>query len=417
MEHRLGTILFLPKLIDIGSSTSSNFEGAQFDLEGIWAKIESIQLPSPTQFQPTLPTLSLSPSEEAKAATSKNNGTQFVGVILLIAAVALVGLQPLLWFVSVGLVWVAWSKAFGGPEVDKGHWQKRFTAVEKKWHDELIAWQKRCGFEELYKCKNKLDSANQEYKDLHGEFQRRLTEHKQNFHASQIRFFLDGYRIRKVKIKGIGAAKEAALASYGIETAADVTSQAVLSVPGFGVVNSKPLLEWRAKLERQFVPAKRSNSNEQLAINKLHREFAEQAAKLRNTLSAGPTNLNSIIQTIRKRTKAVDPVLVRIHKERCQLETDMKFLFITSPVQTTYNSAYTYTPPPSARPQTKPPKSGYGAAQSPRSGKWTSGKISSPSCPQCGDRMVRRTARRGRNAGGNFWGCSQYPSCRGTRPI
>lgn len=31
--------------------------------------------------------------------------------------------------------------------------------------------------------------------------------------------------------------------------------------------------------------------------------------------------------------------------------------------------------------------------------------------------MVRRTARRGPSAGSGFWGCSRYPSCRGTRSI
>lgn len=39
-----------------------------------------------------------------------------------------------------------------------------------------------------------------------------------------------------------------------------------------------------------------------------------------------------------------------------------------------------------------------------------------PSCPSCGDRMVERQARRGSNMGGIFWGCSQYPNCRGIRP-
>lgn len=37
------------------------------------------------------------------------------------------------------------------------------------------------------------------------------------------------------------------------------------------------------------------------------------------------------------------------------------------------------------------------------------------SCPQCGSRMVRRTAKRGVLAGQSFWGCSDYPSCRETR--
>jgi ssDNA-binding Zn-finger/Zn-ribbon topoisomerase 1 len=37
-------------------------------------------------------------------------------------------------------------------------------------------------------------------------------------------------------------------------------------------------------------------------------------------------------------------------------------------------------------------------------------------CPQCGSHMVLRTARRGRNAGGQFWGCQTYPRCKGTLP-
>lgn len=38
-----------------------------------------------------------------------------------------------------------------------------------------------------------------------------------------------------------------------------------------------------------------------------------------------------------------------------------------------------------------------------------------PSCPKCGGSMVRRTAKSGSKAGTSFWGCSQYPACRGIR--
>lgn len=38
-----------------------------------------------------------------------------------------------------------------------------------------------------------------------------------------------------------------------------------------------------------------------------------------------------------------------------------------------------------------------------------------PDCPKCGQPMVRRTARRGANAGGEFWGCSEFPRCRGIK--
>jgi restriction system protein len=42
---------------------------------------------------------------------------------------------------------------------------------------------------------------------------------------------------------------------------------------------------------------------------------------------------------------------------------------------------------------------------------------SDPVCPSCGARMIRRTARRGSAEGSKFWGCSRYPTCKGTRAI
>jgi restriction system protein len=39
-----------------------------------------------------------------------------------------------------------------------------------------------------------------------------------------------------------------------------------------------------------------------------------------------------------------------------------------------------------------------------------------PACPRCRATMVLRQARRGPNAGEQFWGCPTYPVCRGTRP-
>lgn len=36
-----------------------------------------------------------------------------------------------------------------------------------------------------------------------------------------------------------------------------------------------------------------------------------------------------------------------------------------------------------------------------------------PSCPQCGKPMVLRIAKKGKNEGRQFWGCTGYPDCKG----
>jgi restriction system protein len=63
----------------------------------------------------------------------------------------------------------------------------------------------------------------------------------------------------------------------------------------------------------------------------------------------------------------------------------------------------------SARPEQDAAKSVQAAKGAPPS--------EAPTCPGCAKAMVRRTAKRGANAGGEFWGCTGYPACKGTRAI
>lgn len=44
----------------------------------------------------------------------------------------------------------------------------------------------------------------------------------------------------------------------------------------------------------------------------------------------------------------------------------------------------------------------------------SSGELA-PVCPLCSSAMVKRTAKRGGNSGGEFWGCSKFPVCKGIR--
>ncbi|WP_286239481.1 nuclease-related domain-containing protein [Neptuniibacter halophilus] len=41
-------------------------------------------------------------------------------------------------------------------------------------------------------------------------------------------------------------------------------------------------------------------------------------------------------------------------------------------------------------------------------------KATDPSCPRCSSAMVLREVKKGQNTGQQFWGCSQFPKCRGS---
>lgn len=64
----------------------------------------------------------------------------------------------------------------------------------------------------------------------------------------------------------------------------------------------------------------------------------------------------------------------------------------------------------------------HGAASSSSSGEAeksqaTEAPNAKPSCPSCGAMMTKRLAKRGPNTGSEFWGCSTYPACKGTRTL
>jgi len=44
----------------------------------------------------------------------------------------------------------------------------------------------------------------------------------------------------------------------------------------------------------------------------------------------------------------------------------------------------------------------------------TRGDCTTPTCPNCDDKMIERTAAKGANAGSKFWGCRNFPRCKRT---
>jgi hypothetical protein len=66
------------------------------------------------------------------------------------------------------------------------------------------------------------------------------------------------------------------------------------------------------------------------------------------------------------------------------------------------------TPAGTARPETSGATTPSGTAEVREANSQTT-----PHCPKCGGEMILRTAKTGANQGGKFWGCSNFPRCRG----
>lgn len=395
MERGLHVQLFLPPFAraPISSAAAVNIVGE--DLAAIWRAIESVAAPPPAPALPPLPTLSWRPSQEVQQAKHNAVRSKFGGAVVLIAAIALWAAAPGFFLIWLAGAWWGAALLFGSGTAQHDQMLKRYRDIETQWQRALTDWRDRCGDSRFTETRASLKAIKTEIEGLPQLEQKRIKAYYDNRRTEQLNQFLEGFQIRRTKIDGIGPAKLTNLTSYGIETAADVTQGAVLRVPGFGPVNSQPLLKWRKQIEAKFIYNGSPTPADQNAIAAIKADLANRSDELRKRLKGSAQSLAQLAADIVNKRNAPDPVLMRLHTQREQVVGDLKALGVT--------------PPPVHVP---PPTPAYSS-----NSKWSapSGRTY-VSCPRCHRRMIVRTAGRGANAGNRFYGCSSYPRCRGTRP-
>lgn len=228
---------------------------------------------------------------------------------------------------------------------------------------------------------------------------------KSNREARQRAAFLDQFQVRRASISGIGPAKTATLISFGIETAADVTWDAVHAVPGFGDVMTQKLLKWRQGHEAKFRYDPAPNAQDVTDERAIRSKYAAHKAKLEAAIRSGLTTLRTAkprLDALPSRVRG-DAGLFQALEDRARAEQDLRLLGVSIPTsKVSFKATATPRPVPS-------PVSPVAAPSQPIR---APAKGLSPSCPTCGSAMHRRTGRYGA-----FWGCSRYPVCRGTRQI
>jgi DNA-binding helix-hairpin-helix protein with protein kinase domain len=105
--------------------------------------------------------------------------------------------------------------------------------------------------------------------------------------------FLERFDIDRAKIPNIGPGRKQTLSSYGIETAADITEEALTKVPGFGPVLRQRLVDWRASIEPRF----RFNPRRQIDprhIAGVERDILSQKKGIEDKLRSGSVELRTI---------------------------------------------------------------------------------------------------------------------------
>jgi DNA-binding helix-hairpin-helix protein with protein kinase domain len=213
-----------------------------------------------------------------------------------------------------GVIWavVGYALAFAfWPRVSadqRAAAERAYSSANAEWQNALGRWRREASRDVFSEKLKSLERARSELADLPAERRRRLEKLEAQRETQQRHRYLDRFRVDRAKIRGIGSGRTSMLASYGIETAADVNDRKIMRIPGFGQALTSELVRWRQGHERNF----RFNPNEPMDprdINALDRELEARRQTLLTALRQGPDALTRLSQEIGVARPRLMPVL------------------------------------------------------------------------------------------------------------
>lgn len=314
-----GVIYFL----DVqGGVTSTGTTG--FVLARVWAVIEAVP-PPPAIPIPNIAAIAVKPTPLPPGIQQQGMIT-FWRIVIVGVALWLFIIIPGAWFFVLGGAWWAWAIVgdLGGDE-RKAERTKRQAARDaaQQAYDQIVGrTRQEVSPEAFAKKKQDLARLRDEYQHLPEREKTEIANLHATAEARQKHQFLERHFLDAATISGVGPAKKAALRSFGIETAADVTWYKVISVKGFGEVLTRAVVDWRKACERRFV------FNPNLAVteadkNAVRAKIATRKRILEITLNAEAAELQRLRQNMISKANALSPALQAASQKLTQAQADL----------------------------------------------------------------------------------------------
>jgi DNA-binding helix-hairpin-helix protein with protein kinase domain len=285
-------------------------EVTALDLTALWRQIEALQSlgPAPDINVPRPP-----PSAEAVAVANSFRRANILafGLALAVGAIGVFGGMsapaPLL-FLIAALVSFFGARRWLDKSSDVYKFRDAETKARDSWKRAHQQWNERTGSaafdsrrQEVLKLKSAVDYLPTLKKS-------KLDQLRKSVKQAQLSRYLDNYEIDKASIEGIGDGRKRTLQSYGIETAADLLSTTVETVPGFGPKLCGALYAWRQSLEARF-KFNPTTGVDRRDIDKIEHEMAMERRKLEQAVRNGYEELRQLhARTLNARTQLRAPV-------------------------------------------------------------------------------------------------------------
>ncbi len=297
-----------------------------FRIDLVWTRIQGVPRPG----DPVVPDLSQlrvhvrATSEARRAGLKRRIQLTLIvaGVLGAIALALVIGL-------GAGVVWVALiaigigRAAWGGTGKDKERYESDRRKADNALRLIRDRWNSEASNSKFQQKFAYLSELRTQYADLPKLRQSKLQELQRNLHQSQLHSYLERFSISSADIPNVGDTRKAMLASYNIDTAADVTLTGVDAVPGFGQFLTRQLLAWRQALESKFVfnPNRGVDPED---VRTLDREIAGKRTSLESSLLGGAPELVRINTQIIMARQSLAKDLENASRELLQAEANAR---------------------------------------------------------------------------------------------
>jgi DNA-binding helix-hairpin-helix protein with protein kinase domain len=286
LERRSGTALFhLP----IQTADRAGKRGTfVVQVPVLWREIAAVTPPPPA---PSEPAGLAQRSATARAALTGERRAR-----LRAAGIALAGLALLPWSgLASGAVLLVSGALFARGVRAAG--ARQLVEFEKR-------WRRAAGADEFAEAARELEQARRELEGLDLRHRKELAELEARRRELQREAWLDRFPLADAGLVGLSRSAVSVLASNGIETARDVSAQALRRVPALGPAVLKALLAWRRRHERAFrFDASRGLEPEALAT--LEKALQRRRAELVQALADGPARLRNAARQLEMRRAAL----------------------------------------------------------------------------------------------------------------
>ena len=315
-EQRFGNYFFIT-LVTATAGISS------FNLTQVWFRILTIESPGHAP-EISASSFKIQPRPLPESIKSARHAVGFKKIIAIGLVLGCLAITPALFIIA--LIMGAFLFFSGVDDsAERSARQDALNAVRRNLAAAQERWNLEAGDSKFQAKLKELSNLRTKYESLANQLAQEKQKLQQNLRNTQLHKFLDKFFLEDHNIPGVGPTRKATLASFGIETAANINWNRVMSIKGFGQTLTRELIDWRNGLERRFVfdPAKGVDPADIAAVNQ---RFDQERKQIEGNLLAGPQQLNQVrVQVLQQRSQ-LPPMVRAAVQQVAQAEADLAVL-------------------------------------------------------------------------------------------